>query len=130
MEKPPTYWFVFISNTLVLRHDETGYHVPCTVEPPFSMKEWTPRQELPPLEGVPCVAYSLNTPPQDMKGYVTMGLRETWNVLPHALYNTAGKGAELLYWDSNTRYCGVCGAPMKRNTISIEKSNCSIIITI
>lgn len=73
--------------------------------------------ELPPLEGVPCIAYSLNTPPQDMKGYVTMGLRETWNVLPHALYNTAGKGAELLYWDSNTRYCGVCGAPMKRNTI-------------
>ena len=117
MEKPSTYWFVFISNSLLLQHDESGYHIPCTVEPPFPMKEWTPRQELPSLDGVPCMAYSLNTPPQDMKDYVTMGLRESWNVLPHTFYNVAGKASELLYWDSCTRYCGVCGAPMKRTTI-------------
>ncbi|MBQ3926114.1 MAG: NUDIX domain-containing protein, partial [Bacteroidaceae bacterium] len=117
METQKRYWFVFISNALLLQQDNDGYRVPCATEPPFPMKEWTPRQELPPIDGVPCMSYSLTTPPSQMEGWVTMGLRESWNVLPRAFYNTAGKAAELLYWDSNTKYCGVCGAPMKRTTI-------------
>lgn len=117
MEKTATYWFVFIGNSLLLRHDESGYQVPCLEEPPFPMKEWTPRQTLPMLEGKPAVAYSLNTPPLDLKGMETVGLRESWNVLPRNFYDEAGKAAELLYWDSNTKYCGVCGAPMKRTTV-------------
>ena len=117
MEKHKTYWFVFISNALVLQHDETGYHVPCSTEPPFPMKDWTPRQVLPDMDGIPCMAYNLSTPPDDMKGLVTMGLRESWGVLPLAHYQMAGKGAELLYWDSNTKYCGVCGALMKRTSV-------------
>ena len=36
----------------------------------------------------------------------------------------AGKGRELLYWDENTRFCGVCGAPMVRHT-DISK-RCSV----
>lgn len=117
MEKPQTYWFIFIGNALLLQHDENGYHVPCAVDPPIPMKAWTPRQELPMLNGKPCVAYSIETPPADMKGLETIGLRESWNVLPRPFYDEAGKASELLYWDSNTRYCGVCGAPMKRATV-------------
>ena len=125
MEGQATYWFVFIGNALLLEHDDSGYHVPCMTEAPFPLKEWTPRQELPPLNGHPCMAYSLNTPPTDMKGMVTVGLRESWALLPRAFYNVAGKASELLYWDSNTRYCGVCGAPMKRaTTISKQCTNC------
>ena len=60
-----------------------------------------------------------------MKGLETMGLRESWNVLPPAFYHLAGKASELLYWDSNTRYCGVCGGPMKRTTtISKQCTHC------
>ena len=117
MEKQHTYWFVFIGNSLLLQHDAEGYHVPCSAEPPVPIKEWTHCQELPMMEGIPCMAYSLNTPPNEMKGMETIGLRESWNVLPHAFYQLAGKASELLYWDSNTRYCGVCGGPMKRTTI-------------
>lgn len=125
MGKQMKYWFIFLGNTLLLQHDENGYHVPCASEPPFPMKDWTPKQELPMLEGIPCMAYSLNTPPEDMKGMVTIGLRESWDVLPHVFYNAAGKASELLYWDSNTKYCGVCGAPMKRTTIiSKQCTNC------
>ena len=124
-EKQLTYWFVFIGNALLLRHDEEGYSVPCSEEPPLPMKEWTPKQELPMLHGKPCVAYSLNTPPTDMKGLETIGLRESWHVLPHEFYNEAGKASELLYWDSNTKYCGVCGAPMKRETVISKRcTNC------
>lgn len=125
MERQKTYWFVFIGNALLLQHDEEGYHVPCSAEPPVPIKEWTPHQELPMIEGIPCMAYSLNTPPSDLKGLETMGLRESWNVLPPAFYHLAGKASELLYWDSNTRYCGVCGGPMKRTTtISKQCTHC------
>ena len=120
-----TYWFVFIGNALLLECDNKDYHVPCSPTPPFPMKEWTPRQELPLLNGVPCIAYSLSVPPEDMKGLVTVGLRESWAILPGEFYDVAGKAAELLYWDSNTRYCGICGAPMKRaTTISKQCTNC------
>ena len=112
MEKQQTYWFVFIGNSLMLEHDGNDYRVPCMMGPPFPMKDWTPRQELPPIDGVPCMAYSLSTPPPDLRGMVTVGLRESWALLPRAFYNAAGKASELLYWDSNTKYCGVCGAPM------------------
>ncbi len=125
MKKQPSYWFVFISNTLLLQHDSMGYHVPCSEEPPFPLKEWTSVQELSILEGKPCMAYSLTTPPNDMDGYVTIGLRESWNVLPLPFYNMASKASELLYWDTNTHYCGVCGAPMKRVTpISKQCTHC------
>ena len=117
MKQEETYWFIFIGNALMLEHDDKGYRVPYGTEPPLPMKEWTPQQVLPKLDGKPCIAYSLDTPPADMKGLETVGLRESWHVLPHDVYNVAGKAAELLYWDSNTRYCGVCGAPMKRNTV-------------
>ena len=121
----PTYWFIFLGNTLLLHHDEDGFHIPCSPLPPFAMKEWTQRQELPALDGTPCVAYRLDIPPADMCGMETVGLRESWGLLPTPFYRMAGKAAELLYWDSNTKYCGVCGAPMKRTTtISKQCTHC------
>ena len=45
--------------------------------------------------------------------------------MPLPLYLKAGKCAELLYWDHNTQFCGVCGAPMKLHTaISKRCENC------
>ncbi len=52
-------------------------------------------------------------------------LRQSYYKLPEALYLKAGKCAELLYWDRNTRFCGVCGAPMKLHTdISKRCTSC------
>ena len=125
MKSQLTYWYVFIGNALLLRRDENGYGIPCSADPPVPLKEWTHTQDLPPMDGKPCVAYNTNYPPADLEGYVTMGLREAWNVLPDRFYNEAGKAAELLYWDGNTQYCGRCGAPMKRETaISKRCTNC------
>ena len=44
------------------------------------------------------------------------GLRPSWYKLSKDLYQTAGKCHEILYWDQNTQFCGVCGAPMKMHT--------------
>lgn len=44
---------------------------------------------------------------------------------PKNFYLKAGKCHELLYWDNNTKFCGVCGAPMKMHTdISKRCTNC------
>lgn len=121
------YWFAFISNNILLQKDKDNYHIPQAEEPPTAVQEWTTILELPDLDGMPCRAYTLNTPPKEglAEGLVTMDLRKSFNVLPFAHYNMAGKASELLYWDSNTRYCGYCGAPMRRQTaISKQCTNC------
>lgn len=125
MQDIKTYWFVFISNALLVEHNADGSTVPLSAEPPTPLKAWTPKQELPELNGHPCMAYKLDVPPADMKRLETVGLRESWNVLSRPMYDMASKASELLYWDSNTKFCGVCGAPMKRNTIiSKQCTNC------
>lgn len=125
MKQQATHWFIFIGNTLLLERDGDKFHVPCSEKPPVPMKEWTPRQDLPELDSIPCVAYSLSVPPADQQNMETVGLRESWNLLPRAYYNMASKAAELLYWDSNTQYCGVCGAPMRRDTVISKRcTNC------
>lgn len=125
MTTTDTYWFMFIANNILLLHDENGYHIPCAPHPPLPLKNWTPRQPLPALRGKACMAYSISVPPADMNGLETIGLRQSWHLLDKDFYQMAAKAYELLYWDSNTRYCGVCGAPMKRHTdISKRCTNC------
>lgn len=44
------------------------------------------------------------------------GLRKSYYKLSQQQYLKAGKCQEILYWDFNTKFCGVCGAPMKMHT--------------
>ena len=47
------------------------------------------------------------------EGYRWLDLRESFHVLPERTYIKAGKASELLYFDRQHRYCGICGAPME-----------------
>lgn len=47
------------------------------------------------------------------EGYVWMDLRESFHHLPEHAYIKAGKASELLYFDRQHHYCGICGAPME-----------------
>ena len=47
------------------------------------------------------------------EGYQWVDLRESFHVLPEHTYIKAGKASELLYFDHQHRFCGVCGAPME-----------------
>lgn len=74
--------------------------------------------------GEECQVVRLDAPVAQ-SGFVMMPLRKSFDVLPADDYQTAGKCAELLYWDSNSKYCGCCGAPMKWDTeISKRCTNC------
>ncbi len=47
------------------------------------------------------------------EGYVWMDLRESYYHLSRSVYHQAGKASELLYFDCQHQYCGLCGAPME-----------------
>ena len=99
--------------------------VPYGAEPPVKLAEWNIVHRLTPLEGRECRAVSIDMPVVGDERYVMTGLRASYDVLPRELYLKAGKGAEILYWDKNTKFCGVCGAPMKLHTdISKRCTNC------
>jgi len=122
------FWFVFCSGCILLKEPDPAdpvYSIPQSAEPPVALKEWTTVINLPDDDmGVARKAYSINTAAH-LDGYRFVGLRESFSHLREEEYRIAGKAAELLYWDSNTKYCGLCGAPMRRVTdISKQCTHC------
>lgn len=127
MEKDKTYYFVFCKTDLVLQKNSDGsYTIPLCEEPPVAVKEWTHIMDISPMDdGTPVKTYVIDNPVTDDERFEMCGLRPSYYKLTPELYQKAGKCHELLYWDSNTQFCGVCGAPMKMHTeISKRCTNC------
>lgn len=110
-EMLPTKWFIFCQSDLLLTLDNA---IPTSVDPPSPVQSHHVRQPLPSLDGYPCVGVRIDHPITAHPELHQVGLRETFALLPAADFKMAGKARELLHWDENTRFCGVCGAPTKR----------------
>jgi NAD+ diphosphatase len=102
-------YFVFCQSDLVLEKTNDGYHIP--TEPPIEVKPWTTVMD---IDGDK--AYRIDHPVTDQERYEMCGLRQSYYKLSSEDYLKAGKCQELLYWDSNTKYCGVCGGLMHFDT--------------
>lgn len=115
-------YFVFCKDSLLLEQLPDGTcTIPLCEEPPTEVKPWTTILNVTPMpDGTPVCTYSIDTLPSAtmVNGQWSMdtSLRQSYYHLPEPLYLKAGKCAELLYWDHNTRFCGVCGGPMKLHT--------------
>ena len=111
------YWFVFCQSALLLEeHSDGSRSVPLHEEPPVALKPWTTQHHIMEIEGHEVVAYAIDHPVTDRPGWVMCGLRESYGYLPFDHYLAAGKSHEILYWDSTTKYCGVCGGEMRLHT--------------
>lgn len=67
----------------------------------------------------------LDRPVTGTEHFEMLPLRASFDVLSAEEYALAGKAAELIYWDANSKFCGCCGAPMKFETdISKRCTNC------
>lgn len=122
-----TYYFIFCKTDLLLEKKEDGsYTVPCENEVPVPTHPWTHVMTITPMEdGTEVKTLSIDAPICDNPKYEMCGLRQSFNVLSTELYLKAGKCQELLYWDNNTKFCGVCGAPTKMHTeISKRCTSC------
>ena len=121
------YWFIFVKDAVLLEKRANGSHtIPLADDAPIPLKPWTHVMEIAPMEdGTEVRAVRIDFPVTDDSRYKMCGLRKSFYHLPADLYLKAGKCRELLYWDQNTQYCGICGSPMRMDTIISKKcTNC------
>ena len=111
------YYFVFCKDEVMLeRRDDGTYTIPLQEEAPTELKPWTTLMNITPLDDVEVKAYSIDSPVTDHPRYEMCPLRQSYYKLPQALYLKAGKCAELLYWNRNTKFCGACGGHLHFHT--------------
>lgn len=110
----------------MLKKESEHYTIPLSEETPVTLHPWTHVLNVTPMEdGTEVKAVMIDQPITDNPLYEMCGLRPSFYHLSKELYLKAGKCHELLYWDNNTKFCGVCGAPMKMHTdISKRCTNC------
>ena len=121
------YWFVFCKGDLLIEKQADGTHtIPFAEECPVSLKPWNTVHVITPFtDGKEVRTVAIDYRISETERWVMKGLRASFSLLAPELYQKAGKCHELLYWDSNTQFCGVCGAPMKMHTdISKRCTSC------
>ena len=111
-------WFIFCQGDLLLQKiDEGQFTIPKGEEPPVALKAWNTVHNITPMDdGTLVKTVRVDNPITSLEGFEMCPLRQSYYKLPHDLYLKAGKCHEILYWDMNTKFCGVCGAPMKQET--------------
>lgn len=116
------YWFIFTTTDLMLQKAaDDAWTIPLSEECPVALKPWHTVHRITPMDdGTEVRTVVLDAPLNaDVCQELALEacpLRQSYHRLPAALYLKAGKCQEINYWDQNTRYCGVCGAPMKLHT--------------
>ena len=120
------YWFVFIGNELLLEKLEDGsYTIPFQDNPPVPYASKDCLHNITPIGDKEVKTFKLPVGTTFDERYEICNLRASFHKLPGYLYLKAGKCEEILYWDSNTRYCGVCGNKLHMHTdISKKCDNC------
>ena len=122
------YYFVFCQEALLLEKTADGrYTIPLQEDPPTEVKPWTNMMNITPMaDGTEVKTYRIdNIPESILQSYEMCPLRQSYYKIDRALYLKAGKCQELIYWDQNTKFCGVCGSPMRMDTdISKKCTEC------
>lgn len=108
-------WTCLCAGDILLRREGTTLSLPIGEEPPVALQPWNHVTTLP-IGDDQLKVIHLDKPVVDEEGLEMMNLRASFDVLSAEDYNLAGKAAELIYWDQNTKFCGCCGAPMKFHT--------------
>lgn len=123
-------WFIFYKSDLLLQIDHDGVcHIPEGDTPPIAINCDTTIHTISPMQdGREVRACSVDSPIEE-DGYEMCPLRQSFFKLSLPIYLKAGKCEEIVYWDKNTKYCGVCGSPMAMHTdISKKCTVCGKVI--
>ena len=113
-----TIWACLCAGDILLRREgaDGAFSLPYGDEPPVALQPWsniTTLKDLSLNSEIALRVVRLDKPVVGVESLEMMGLRKSHAVLSAEEYQLASKAAELLYWDQNTKYCGVCGAPTK-----------------
>lgn len=103
-------WVLFCDGRLIVEHEGDIFRLPLSEEAPI------------PIEGEifkfggDCVAGAVNGEAVLPPNFEPLDLRASYTCIAEEEYILAGKGWELLFWDSHTRFCGDCGSKMRRHS--------------
>lgn len=110
-------YFVFCKDEVMLEALSDGSCcIPSAEKAPTEKKPWTNILHVTFPDGEEAYTYKIDMPVTDNPKYEMCGLRKSYYRLSKDSYKKAGKCYELLYWDYNTRFCGICGGQMMMNT--------------
>ena len=123
-------WFIFCNSELLLQKDSDGTcRIPESSTSPIDLPSDTIVHTIPPMEDGSDVRTCGVDTPVKKDGYEMCPLRQSFFKLPLSHYLKAGKCREIVYWDKNTQYCGVCGNPMTMHTeISKQCTVCGKVV--
>lgn len=108
------YWFLFINGMLLLQKEGEAFRLPVGRDAAFPTEGTLHFVGI--LDGKPCIAGALTEEVEESETFKMVGLRDSYDVLPLPHHRRAGKAAEILFWDRNTRFCPACGTPAKLHT--------------
>lgn len=118
-------WFVFCKDDIIIT---AAGEIPSGGNCPISLEPWHKVHRLPMLGAEECCCVSADVPLSEsdakVKDLQQVGLRASFDILPYAQYLMAGKAREILYWDATTKFCGVCGGPMEKDSDISKKCTC------
>lgn len=106
------YYYIFCQGDILLTSEG---NIPFGSTPPIDIKPWQLVTTLCNGNNT-CKIIRLDTPVSGNSHFKMVPLRKSAEILSPQTYQFAGKCAELIYWDRNTKYCGVCGSPLKWQT--------------
>ena len=110
-------WFIFYKDKLLLAKQSEKFAVPAGEEAPVGLSKSSSVMEVGTMDdGTPIKTFALNAPVINDTAFEWVDLRKSFHLLPREHYLKAGKCRELIYWDSNTQYCGTCGTPLRMHT--------------
>lgn len=105
-------YLIYYQGDILLTHEGD---VPLAIPEGLHVQPWHRVTDIT-HQGHRCHILCLDTPPTHSESYRMTPLRQSYSVLSEADYQLAGKGAELIYFDRNHRFCGCCGSPMQWQT--------------
>lgn len=110
-------WFIFYKDKLLLAKQGEKFAVPAGEEAPVGLSKSSSVMEVGTMDdGTPIKTFALSAPVINDTAFEWIDLRKSFHLLPCEHYLKAGKCRELIYWDSNTQYCGTCGTPLRMHT--------------
>lgn len=124
------FWFAFRKNELLVERKPDGsYTVPDDDSFPLGEVEPEVMHGFASLHGMSCKAVRMAESVSAGIGQEWVDLRASFDMLSPELYRMAGKASEILYWDSQTQFCGVCGAPVVwHSEISKQCTSCGQLL--
>ena len=103
-------WVLFADGKLVVEHEGEAYRLPACEEAPSAFTSESFKL------GDDCFGAMIDAEALLPESMELMDLRTSYGFISHEEYTLAGKGWELLFWDSHTHFCGDCGGKMRRHS--------------